>query len=84
MLIHEKTYIIPILCDACTCNCMFCKRSRHVQKIHFIPLIIQGGDDPFVIGDLGDIVKKYRLWIQTLPRVQPFYGTYQIERRFLK
>lgn len=34
----------------------------------------EGGDDPFVIGDLGDIIRKYRLWGQTLPRVKPFYA----------
>lgn len=42
---------------------------NRIEQIHQ-----EGGDDPFVIGDLGDIVKKYRLWIQTLPRVQPFYA----------
>lgn len=40
-----------------------------IEQIHQ-----EGGDDPFVIGDLGDIVRKYRLWHQTLPRVRPFYA----------
>lgn len=40
-----------------------------VEQIHQ-----ESGDDPFVIGDLGDIINKYRLWVRTLPRVKPFYA----------
>lgn len=47
--------------------------SEHVEnKIEQIHQ--EGGDDPFVIGDLGDIIRKYRLWVRMLPRVKPFYA----------
>lgn len=31
-------------------------------------------DDCFVIGDLGDIVNKYKGWLKAIPRVRPFYA----------
>ena len=34
----------------------------------------QDKDDAFFIGDLGDIVKKYRKFKHCLPNVEPFYG----------
>lgn len=34
----------------------------------------EGRDDPFMIGDLGDVIKKYKTWVRTLPRVKPFYA----------
>jgi len=34
----------------------------------------EGNDDPFVIGDLGDIINKYTDWVDALPRVKPFYA----------
>ncbi|WAR22748.1 DCOR-like protein [Mya arenaria] len=33
-----------------------------------------GGDDPFIVGDLGDVIYKYRNWLRNLPRVKPFYA----------
>lgn len=33
-----------------------------------------GSDDAFFIGDLGDIVSKFRQWKSLLPRVEPFYA----------
>lgn len=30
--------------------------------------------DAFFVGDMGDIVSKYRTWISQLPRVEPFYA----------
>ncbi|XP_063441540.1 ornithine decarboxylase-like [Mytilus trossulus] len=31
-------------------------------------------EDAFFIGDLGDIIKKQKLWQECLPRVEPFYA----------
>lgn len=31
-------------------------------------------DDAFFVADLGDIVRKYKLWKKELPRVEPFYA----------
>lgn len=31
-------------------------------------------DDAFFVGDLGDIVRKYKVWKTQLPRVKPFYA----------
>jgi len=36
--------------------------------------VIQGKDEPFIVGDLGDVVAKYRTWVRALPRIKPFYG----------
>lgn len=30
--------------------------------------------DAFFVGDLGDVIKKYRKWCEILPRVEPFYA----------
>lgn len=34
----------------------------------------EGKEDPFYAVDLGDIVYKYNLWKNLLPRVQPYYA----------
>lgn len=47
--------------------------SEHVES-KVVQIHQEGGDDPFVVGDLGDIIRKYRLWVHTLPRVKPFYA----------
>lgn len=31
-------------------------------------------DDAFFVADLGDIIRKYKVWHQQLPRVEPFYA----------
>lgn len=31
-------------------------------------------DDAFFVADLGDVVRKYRLWMNQLPRVEPHYA----------
>lgn len=31
-------------------------------------------DDAFYIGDLGDVVRKHKLWMSQLSRVEPFYA----------
>ena len=36
----------------------------------------QDKDDAFFVADLGDIVRKYKLWYSQLPRVEPHYGEY--------
>jgi hypothetical protein len=28
----------------------------------------------FFIGDLGDVIKKYKIWQATFPRIEAFYG----------
>lgn len=33
-----------------------------------------GGDDPFFVADLGQIVRQHRRWIQNMPGIRPFYG----------
>jgi len=30
--------------------------------------------DAFFVGDMGDVVQKYKLWTSQLPRVEPFYA----------
>jgi len=35
---------------------------------------LQDKHDAFYVGDLGDIILKYKNWITQLPRVEPFYG----------
>lgn len=34
----------------------------------------QDKHDAFFVGDMGDVVKKYKTWIAQLPRVEPFYA----------
>lgn len=31
-------------------------------------------ESSFSIGDLGEIIKKHKMWKKYLPRVEPFYG----------
>lgn len=31
-------------------------------------------NDAFFVGDMGDIVRKYKIWTNQLPRVEPFYA----------
>jgi len=31
-------------------------------------------DDAFFVGDLGDVVRKYKQWMSKMPRVTPFYA----------
>jgi ornithine decarboxylase len=31
-------------------------------------------NDAFFVGDMGDIVRKYKIWMSQLPRVEPFYA----------
>ncbi|CAG7966962.1 unnamed protein product [Penicillium salamii] len=33
-----------------------------------------GGDDPFFVADLGQIVRQHRRWIQNMPGIRPFYA----------
>jgi len=35
---------------------------------------MQDTHDAFYVGDIGDIIRKYRNWKAQLPRVEPFYG----------
>lgn len=35
---------------------------------------IEERDDAFFVADLGDVVRKYNLWMKLLPRVEPFYA----------
>ncbi|KAL2917334.1 Ornithine decarboxylase [Polyrhizophydium stewartii] len=32
------------------------------------------GEDPFYVGDLGELVRQHGQWRRLLPRVEPFYG----------
>jgi len=36
--------------------------------------MLQDKHDAFYVGDLGDIIRKYRNWVTHLPRIEPFYG----------
>lgn len=36
--------------------------------------IKDGFEDPFYVVDLGDIVNKYKIWKELLPRVHPYYA----------
>jgi len=40
--------------------------------------MLQDKHDAFYVGDLGDIIRKYKNWVTLLPRVEPFYGTFSI------
>jgi ornithine decarboxylase len=31
-------------------------------------------DEPFYVCDVGDIIRKYKLWYEKMPRVKPFYA----------
>lgn len=33
-------------------------------------------EDAFYVCDIGDIVRKHRIWKTSLPRVQPYYGNF--------
>lgn len=33
-----------------------------------------GGDDPFFVADLGQIIRQHRRWLQNMPGIRPFYG----------
>jgi len=35
---------------------------------------LQDKHDAFYVGNLGDIICKYKNWVTQLPRVEPFYG----------
>lgn len=32
-------------------------------------------EEAFYVLDVGDIVRKHRVWTEKLPRVSPYYGT---------
>lgn len=34
-------------------------------------------EDAFYVCDIGDIVRKHKIWRATLPRVKPYYGMYK-------
>ncbi|XP_052074522.1 ornithine decarboxylase-like [Mytilus californianus] len=40
------------------------------EKIHQI----RSDENPFFIGDLGDIIRKHRIWQKCFPTVVPFYA----------
>ena len=40
----------------------------------FLVETLQDKHDAFYVGDLGDIIRKYKNWVTQLPRVEPFYG----------
>jgi hypothetical protein len=35
-------------------------------------------EEPFYFVDLGMVLKKYQQWIEQLPRVKPFYGSFRL------
>lgn len=35
-------------------------------------------EEPFIVADLADIVYKYKLWKLKMPRVEPFYGKWNL------
>lgn len=43
--------------------------NEHIKHSDF-----HGKDDAFYIVNLGDVVRKFHLWREKLPRVEPFYG----------
>src|SRR6218665_36204 len=43
--------------------------------IHFFyPL--QDCEESFFVCDLGDVVQKYKVWCDSLPRVKPYFGEF--------
>ncbi|KII71439.1 Ornithine decarboxylase [Thelohanellus kitauei] len=48
---------------------------RETVKAHHSALYIDGNaDEPFYVCNLGDIVRKHKIWYKKLPRVEPFYA----------
>lgn len=37
-------------------------------------LTLQGSEDAFCVGDIGDVITKFNKWKELMPRVEPFYG----------
>jgi ornithine decarboxylase len=33
-----------------------------------------GSEDAFCVGDMGDVIKKFKTWRELMPRVEPFYA----------
>ena len=46
----------------------------NVMKIMEEVTSVVGLEDPIYIFDIGDIVKKHKLWIEKMPRVIPHYA----------
>lgn len=40
-----------------------------------------GGDEPFFVVDLGQIIRQHRRWTHNMPGIQPFYGTILLQCR---
>lgn len=43
-----------------------------------------GGDEPFFVVDLGQIVRQHRRWTHNMPGIRPFYGTIILQYRDLR
>ena len=39
-------------------------------------IALENLEDPFHLMDIGDVVRKHRVWIDRIPRVVPHYGNY--------
>lgn len=35
-----------------------------------------GGDEPFFVADLGQVIRQYQCWTRNLPNVRPYYGRF--------
>jgi len=60
--------------------------NQNTEKIHIsrksIGSLLQSGvtkfdiedQDPFYVGDLGEVIRQYKQWTELMPRVTPFYA----------
>ena len=47
---------------------------RHAARVSKHSL--SGGDESFFVADLGQVERQHRRWTQSLPKVRPYYGTF--------
>jgi ornithine decarboxylase len=48
----------------------------HVQVMDIVQELVEviPTDEPVYVFDIGDVVRKHQIWIEQMPRVQPFYA----------
>lgn len=67
-IFHSLTFnLYFILLVSCLCKNGW--NMHHLCKSWF-----QGSEDAFCVGDMGDVINKFKKWKELVPRVEPFYG----------
>lgn len=57
---------------------MYCLCWSSAIEMHCLCCDLQEKYDAFFVGDLGDVLRKHKLWASHLPRVEPFYGNVNV------